>query len=161
MRKIFLFIFAFSTVASIVMFASINHFTEKLHGSLSGGGGNGNPGLFPILFLYPFFFFFLYGMVKIAYNFLYSKFETRLFKYVMLLSFLLVSIISAMTINKANSLRTSIMKINQSFSDSAPIPLLNTFSNNIFFNAFTFTLVVLVCILIAGILVWRKKLKIV
>ncbi|WP_162785356.1 hypothetical protein [Bacillus sp. P14.5] len=60
---IYLGIYFISVLATIMMFILGNILTEPLvtDSGMSGGGGNGNPGLFPLMVLFPFFLIFIYG----------------------------------------------------------------------------------------------------
>ncbi|TKC13860.1 hypothetical protein FA727_22995 [Robertmurraya kyonggiensis] len=65
MFKIF---YSISILISGLLFYVSNHMTQTLNINSEFGivGGNGNPGLFPWIFLFPFFLFFVYGTIKLS-----------------------------------------------------------------------------------------------
>ncbi|PPA71894.1 hypothetical protein C4B60_00500 [Jeotgalibacillus proteolyticus] len=139
------------------MFILVNVLSEPLV-TESGltSGGNGNPGLFPVVFLYPFLIFFIYGTTVILKNWISYKFITKNLYYLSVVSFFGVLISSISVYYRASKFRYFIVHKNSSFTDVSQISLLNTFSNSIFFNFFTFLLVIILSLFIASTWVLLK-----
>lgn len=68
MRKLLLFLYIVSLLAVLIGFYGMNIFTESIEED-GTGGGNGNPALFILVFLMPFFFYFLYGTTELSMRF--------------------------------------------------------------------------------------------
>lgn len=151
MNKLFLFLYCISTFATIGLFYFINLLTEPFNPeSILQGGGNGNPGLFPIIFLFPFLLYFIYGTTKIVYQFL-LKNNIKLLYTITIGSFIGVVSILYLTLAEAYDFKKYISNSHPSYALDSQIPLLNTYSNNLFFNTNTFIMLVLICTFIAGI----------
>ncbi|RTZ57708.1 hypothetical protein EKO25_01975 [Bacillus sp. SAJ1] len=113
-------------------------------------GGNGNPGLFPWFILFPFFLIFLYGTFKYLTNFILKK-NMKFILIVIFSSSLLSLIIVLFTNIEANKIREKIVEVSPSFTSVKQLSLLNTWSNSIFFNHYTFILVFLLVLLASSI----------
>ncbi|WP_422124464.1 hypothetical protein DHX103_06505 [Planococcus sp. X10-3] len=150
MNKILLVLYVVSTGMVMLGFYAINFFTEPV-GEDGAGGGNGNPGLFPVVFIMPFFFYFLYGTVEISMRLAESYRKKRTLFVSLVLSVLATISIAIYTFLKAEALRTDILQKRDDLETASEFPLLNTFSNSIFFNPLTFVLVVLVCYMIGAL----------
>ena len=150
MNKILLLLYVISTGVVMLGFYTINFFTETL-GEDGSGGGNGNPGLFPVVFVMPFFFYFLYGTAELSMR-LAEKYTKRSTLFVSLAISVTAAIsIVIYTFWKAEALRAEIFEKKDYLESASELPLLNTFSNSIFFNSLTFILVVLVCYIIGAL----------
>lgn len=158
MKKSFLALYIVCTLASIAMFILCNILTEPLQTeSELGGGGNGNPGLFPIIFFLPFFLFFLYGTTEILMRWIHKKYSLRIIILFTLLSMFGVVTIASLTLIEANEFRSFIVEVNPSFEDESQVTLLNTFSNSIFFNQYTFLMLIFACLFLGGVWALLKK----
>lgn len=156
MNKILLFLYVVSTVMVMLGFYAINFLTETVKEDGSGGG-NGNPGLFPIIFVMPFFFYFLYGTVELSMRLAVTFRNRRTLFVSMAISVVAAISIAIYTYLKAEAVRTEILQKRADLETASDFSLLNTFSNSIFFNPLTFTLVVLICYLIGAL--WSVSRK--
>ncbi len=132
--------------------------TQTLNSNSQFGliSGNGNPGLFPWIFLFPFFVFFVYGTYKYSMLIL-----TQLGKAEKLMitarSIVLSFIILLNLYNQAPELRKRIVEHSPSYTKESELSLLNFWSNSIFFNFFTFVLIILLTLVFSvGISILRK-----
>lgn len=161
MKSIYLVLYIFSTVATILMFVLVNRLTEPL---ISGGsgGGNGNPGLFPIIFLFPFGLVFIYGTYSLLKKWISNNFSTIAIKGATIASFIGVCLILWRVLGQALKLRYAIVEKNPSFDQVSDISLLNTYSNSIFFNEYTFLMLILAVLFVAGVrsLLANRKMNI-
>ena len=149
MNKILLFLYVVSTGMVMLGFYAINFLTETI-GENGSGGGNGNPGLFPVVFVMPFFFYFLYGTIELSMRLAESYKKNSTLYLSLAISVLTVISIAAYTFLKAEALRTEIFEKKDYLESASQFPLLNTFSNSIFFNPLTFLLVLLGCYIIGA-----------
>ncbi|WP_397537143.1 hypothetical protein [Rummeliibacillus pycnus] len=155
----FKIIYIISFLMSCLLFYLCNDMTQTLNINSEFGvvGGNGNPGLIPWIFLFPFFGFFVYGTFK------YSTLTlTKLAKAkkIMIItgSSVLSFIILVNVYNQASELRKRIVEVSPSYTKESELSLLNFWSNSIFFNFFTFFLVILLTILFsAGIAMLKSS----
>ncbi|MGM0846069.1 MAG: hypothetical protein ACQEUT_13920 [Bacillota bacterium] len=151
MRLVYLGIYFISVLATIIMFILGHILTEPLvTESGMSGGGNGNPGLFPLMVLLPFFLIFIYG----TYWFFNKWIENVTLKTkwgLTIISCAVFTLIFADTLNKADALRYLIVKQNPSFENVSQVDLINTYSNSIFFNFYTFMALLLIILVAAGI----------
>jgi len=121
-----------------VLFYVINFLTEPISiGSSNSNISNGNPGLFPLIFLTPFLIVTIIGTFQLAYHLAKRTFKTIQYKIIMIASFLFSSSIYIFTYIEAKEFRLVVFENNDSVNRVAEIPLLNTYSNNIFFNGWT------------------------
>ncbi|MFD1032608.1 hypothetical protein [Metaplanococcus flavidus] len=150
MNKILIFLYVISTVMVMLGFYAINFLTEPL-GADGYAGGNGNPGLFPVVFVMPFFFYFLYGTVELSMRLAERYREKRILFVSVAISVLTAISIAVYTYLEADAVRTEILLKRDDLKTASEIPLLNPFSNSIFFNPLTFVLVVLVCYVIGAL----------
>ncbi|MGE8205520.1 hypothetical protein ACQKP0_13245 [Heyndrickxia sp. NPDC080065] len=90
-KKMFKFLYVICTGLTMLLFYLCNKFTEQLiiKDGLGGGGGNGNPGLFPWLFLFPFFLGFLLGTYMYTLKWI-RKLKNKSIYYVILSSFFFI-----------------------------------------------------------------------
>lgn len=126
---------------------------------LKGGGGNGNPGLFFILMLYPFLLIFVYWTVLLLYKWMNIHLNTNKITILTTFSSVLTLFILISTINKAINFREEIVRASPTFNNINEVSLFNTFSNSIFFNCYTFLMLLLLCLSIAGFAVVFSRLK--
>ncbi|GLC87128.1 hypothetical protein [Lysinibacillus piscis] len=133
MSKLSIFLYSISIVVIVIIFCLINYFTAPLLVGKSNNISNGNPGLFPLVFLAPFLIIFMIGTFKVAYMAAKSTLQTRPFKIVMILSLLISGSIYFFTFKEARELRLLIFKHNNSVTEIHEITLLNIYSNSIFF----------------------------
>lgn len=157
-NAMFKYVYIICTVLSMYLFYLCNNFTEQLviKDDLAGGGGNGNPGLFPWLFLLPFFLGFLLGTFIYLLKWI-RRLKKKSIYYILFSSLVLSSIIVIITYKNANNLRERIIEVHPSFTNAKQIDLLNTFSNDIFFNPYTFILVILMVLFLSSIFIAIKK----
>jgi len=137
----------------MILFFLCNYLTEPLveKNELGvAGGGNGNPGLFPWFILFPFFLIFIYGTFKYLTNFI-LKINRKLIFIVIYSSSFLSIFIMIFTNNEAGKIREKIIDANPTFTSVKQLSLLNTWSNSIFFNQYTFILVFLLVLLTSSI----------
>lgn len=157
MNKILLFLYFVSVLAVMLGFYEMNFFTTDLQEDSTGGS---NPAMIIPVFLLPFFFYFLYGTTEFSMR-LAESYKKR----GMLISSLVFSAAAAITIlvytfARAQAMRNEIVQKLDHIENASQMPLLNLYSNSIFFNPLTFILVLLVCY-IAGAL-WsmgRKRIN--
>lgn len=157
MKYFYIFLYIVSAVISISIFLLTNITTERLNGS---GGGNGNPGLMFILFLYPFLLIFIFWTVLLLRKWMIQQLNTKKLSIITLFSFVLALLILILTFYEAITFREEIVRVSPSFDDINQVSLLNTFSNSIFFNQYTFLMLLLLCLSIAGFsvfIVGKKK----
>ncbi|TWT08062.1 hypothetical protein FQV26_09700 [Planococcus sp. CPCC 101016] len=159
MRKLLFFLYIVSLLLVFIGFYGMNLFTETIEKD-NTGGSNGNPAIFVLVFIMPFFFYFLYGTSELSMRLVdnYKKRSTL----VISLVFSGVSAISIIifTVVEANALRLVIVQKQENFESIFQIPLWNTFSNSIFFNLLTFILVILICYITGAILsIGNKRRK--
>ncbi|MGF2616978.1 hypothetical protein FZC84_03895 [Rossellomorea vietnamensis] len=151
MRVIYLGIYFISVLATIMMFILGNILTEPLvTESGLGGGGNGNPGLFPFVVLFPFLLIFFYGTYWF-FKKLIASLTTKAVKNLTIISSAVIGLILAVSIKKAAELRLLIVEQNPSFENVAQVDLINTYSNSIFFNFYTFLALLLLILSLACI----------
>ena len=156
MRKLLLFMYIVSLLIVIIGFYGMNFFTETIVKG-ANGGGNGNPALFIPVFLMPFFFYFVYGTTELSMQLIekYKKSSTLILS--IILSVIAIMGIVIYTVEKSRKIREMIVQKQSNFESISQISLLNTFSNDIFFNALTFVMVLLVCYVVAaGWSVYRR-----
>jgi len=157
MSKLSLFFYVLSLIITAIIFSFVHFLTEPIIiGSSKNSISNGNPGLFPLLFITPFFIVSIIGTFKIAYVAAKRTFKTVSFKIMMLFSFIFPSVMVLLTIKKAKEVRLIIFHHNDSVTDLAEIALLNTFSNHIFFNGWTLLALLLTIVWIAYLCVFMK-----
>ena len=155
MFKVFYII---SFLMSCLLFYLCNYMTQTLNSNSQFGviSGNGNPGLFPWIFLFPFFVFFVYGTYK--YSILILTQLAKAKKLMIIASSIVLSFIILLNLyNQASALRKRIVELSPSYTKESELSLLNFWSNSIFFNFFTFVLVILLTIVFSvGISILRK-----
>lgn len=163
MNKILLFLYFVSVLVVMLGFYGMNFFTETI-GEDGSGGGNGNPALFLLVFLMPFFFYFLYGTTELSMR-LVERYKKRSTLHIsLIISVLAVLSIAVYTFLEAKALRREVFLNKDDLVSISQLPLWSTFSNAIFFNPLTFILVVLICYIIGAL--WslsrnrRKKILI-
>ena len=133
MTKLSYFFYSLSIMITAVLFYVINFLTEPISiGSSNSNISNGNPGLFPLIFLTPFLIVTIIGTFQLAYHLAKRTFKTIQYKIIMIASFLFSSSIYIFTYIEAKEFRLVVFENNDSVNRVAEIPLLNTYSNNIF-----------------------------
>ncbi|TYS19038.1 hypothetical protein FZC78_06005 [Rossellomorea vietnamensis] len=150
LRVIYLGIYFISVLATIMMYILGNNLTEPLLTESGLGGGNGNPGLFPFVVLSPFLLIFIYGSYWL-FNKLIASVTTKSVKNLTIISCAVIGLILAVSIKKAAELRLLIVEQNPSFENVSQVDLINTYSNSIFFNFYTFVALLLIILAAAGI----------
>ena len=157
MNRILLFFYFVSVLVVMVGFYGMNSFTAILEGDDTGGS---NPAMVIPVFILPFFFYFLYGTTELSMRFAerYKNRNVRLGSVV--ISAATAFGIAVYTFARAQALRNEIVQKLDHIGSASQIPLLNLYSNSIFFNPMTFILIILLCYM-AGVL-WsfsRKRRK--
>jgi hypothetical protein len=157
-RIIFLSIYIISTFLTIFLFMLINILTESLETKKMLGVtlGNGNPNLFPILFLPPFLLLFLYGTIRYSYRFIFSKFGRNTIIYTIGISLIISGFIIYLAIKEAINIRSMLIEQYPNLSDSN-VALLNSYTNSAFFNLYTFVMIILICFSISGLRILYKR----
>ncbi len=148
MNKIWIALYGFSAVLTIAAFYGVNYFTEPVNND-DYRGGNGNPALFFPVVLMPFLFCFIYGTVELSMRVAENWLSCKKTWIGIGLSLLYTVVISIWTFRAATEFRIYIVDTKDAYDDPAQFPLLNVFSNDLFFNLYTFLLVVGICF-IAG-----------
>ncbi|MEK5233756.1 hypothetical protein MHB42_18840 [Lysinibacillus sp. FSL K6-0232] len=136
MNKLLVVFYFISIIITAIIFALINVLTGPVlleRSSIS----NGNPGLFPLIFLTPFLIISIIGTFKLAIMLARKMFKTVQFYLMMICLLVFSSVIYWLTFKEAQALRLFIFQHNHSVTEIAEIPLLNTYSNAIFFNGWT------------------------
>lgn len=152
MSKLSLFIYIVSVLVTIGIFYLINFLTETVTVGESNNMGNGNPGLFPLIYLTPFLIISIIGTFKLIYVFVERRIRTIQPLLIMLFSLIGSIIIYFLTYREARQMRTLFFNNNDSVTRINEIPLLNSYSNNIFFNGWTllallFTVTFIACLI--------------
>ena len=155
-------IYIISFLMSGLLFYLCNNMTQTLHinSEFDVVGGNGNPGLFPWLLLFPFFGFFVYGTFKYS---MLTLTKLAKAKIIMIItgSSMLSFVIMMNVYYQASELRKKIVEVSPSYTKESELSLLNFWSNAIFFNFFTFSLVILLTIFFsAGMALLKKRVLI-
>jgi hypothetical protein len=156
MSKLSWLYYATSLIITAIIFSLIHVFTEPIVIGSSNGISNGNPGLFPLVFFTPFFIVSIMGTYKLANRLALKTMKTMPFYSMIVLSFLFPSIVYSLTLKKAQELRVFVFEHNQLVTEIAEIPLLNTYSNSIFFTGWTFLALHFTVIWIAYVLAFLK-----
>lgn len=144
-----------------LLFYLCNDMTQTLHISSGLGvvGGNGNPGLFPWIPLFPFFGIFVYGTFKYL---MLTLTKLAKAKIIMIItgSSVLSFVIMMNVYYQASELRKKIVEISPSYAKESELSLLNFWSNAIFSNFSTFSLVILLTIFFsAGMALLKKRVS--
>ena len=152
MSKLSLFIYIVSVLVTVSIFYLINFLTETVVVGESNNMGNGNPGLFPLIYLTPFLIISIIGTFKLIYVFIERRIRTIQPLLIMLFSLIGSIIIYFLTYREARQMRTLFFNNNDSVTRINEIPLLNSYSNNIFFNGWTllallFTVTFIACLI--------------
>ncbi|WP_372869493.1 hypothetical protein [Planomicrobium okeanokoites] len=132
----------------------MNSFTAILEGNDTGGS---NPAMVIPVFILPFFFYFLYGTTELSMRFAerYKNRNVRLGSVV--ISAATAFGIAVYTFARAQALRNEIVLKLDHIENASQMPLLNLYSNSIFFNLMNFILIILLCYT-AGVL-WSISRK--
>ncbi|AQQ51848.1 hypothetical protein [Planococcus lenghuensis] len=148
MKKLFFFGYLISAGLTVLLFYSINGLTEPL-GSADGtwGGGNGNPGIFPLVFLWPFLCLFLYGTTAYSMRLMKRAWPAAKIRVSAAVFALLAIGIAVYQVAAAQAVRKELIRLHPSFNEDHLPSLLNTYTNSIFFNLLTFIMIVLFCLL--------------
>ncbi|PSL40962.1 hypothetical protein B0H99_10394 [Planomicrobium soli] len=156
MKKFFLFLYLCSFLLTGSVFILSNAMTSEV--TPDSISGNGNPFLFPLMILHPFILFFLYGTTEYSMRYL-LKWSSKVIRICAFLAFCLVSLIFVVTFNAVKSMQAKIIKINDSIDGPNQIGYLNIYTNSLFFNGYTFLMVLLICFLIGCIwaLITKKE----
>ena len=142
MNKILLLLYFVSVLAVMLGFYGMNFLTTALKENSTRGS---NPAMIIPVFVLPFFFYFLYGTVELSMRFAErSKNKKMLLGSLVLSAAAAISII-AYTVAKAQFLQNEIVQKLDYIGNTSQIPLINLYSNSIFFNPLTFFSIVLVC----------------
>lgn len=154
MNRILLFFYFVSLLVVMVGFYGMNSFTAVLEEDDTGGS---NPAMVIPVFILPFFFYFLYGTTELSMRFAerYKNRNVRLGSAVV--SAAAAFGIAVYTFARAQALRNEIVQKLDHIESASQMPLLNLYSNSIFFNPMTFILIILLCY-IAGVL-WSVSRK--
>lgn len=156
MNKILLFLYFVSVLAVMLGFCGMNFFTETI-GEDGSGGGNGNPALFLLVFLMPFFFYFLYGTTELSMRLAESYKKRSTLHISLAISVLAALVIAGYTFLKAKAMRREVFLKKDDLESVSQLPLWSTFSNAIFFNPLTFIMVLLVCYIIGTLWSLARK----
>ncbi len=154
MNRILLFFYFVSVLVVMVGFYGMNSFTAILEGNDTGGS---NPAMVIPVFILPFFFYFLYGTTELSMRFAerYKNRNVRLGSVV--ISAATAFGIAVYTFARAQALRNEIVLKLDHIENASQMPLLNLYSNSIFFNLMNFILIILLCYT-AGVL-WSISRK--
>lgn len=147
----FKIIYIISFLMSGLLFYLCNDMTQALNINSEFGvvGGNGNPGLYPWILLFPFFGFFVYGTFKYSMLTLTKLTKAKIIMFITGSS--VISFVIMMNVyTQASELRKKIVEASPSYTEESELSLLNFWSNSIFFNFFTFSLVILLIILFSA-----------
>ncbi|MEC1180597.1 hypothetical protein P9B03_19220 [Metasolibacillus meyeri] len=156
--KLSLFFYSLSVVVTIIICYLINYLTEPVLAENSKSNiSNGNPGLFPLIFLTPFLLILIVGTFKVTYTFAKRTLQTIQFKIIIVFSLIVSSIIYFFTFKEAQKLRLLIFDNNDSVTKIDEIPLLNIYSNSTFFNGWTLIALLFTIIFIAHCSVLMKQ----
>ncbi|MFC3210688.1 hypothetical protein [Planomicrobium okeanokoites] len=158
MNKLLFFFYVLAVLVTILVFYVMNYFTAPITPS-EGGGGGGNPPIIILVFTLPFIMFFVYGTIELFMRFTLKRLSKKVTIISIILSLLLAGAIVVLTIIKADALRNRIVDVKENFNDPSVFPLLNTFSNDIFFNPLTFLMVLLLCYVFGAIWGINRKKK--
>ncbi|MGE7920544.1 hypothetical protein ACQKM9_16640 [Viridibacillus sp. NPDC093762] len=160
MKKIksylYCFIYILSTVLTIGAFIFANLTTIS---PTNYGGGNGNLGLFPFFFLFPFIIVFISMTICYMHEFMYRKLQKGTIRKIVAGSLLGMFLIVSITLIRAIQLKSLLVELNPIYREETRIPLLSIYSNAVFFNFFTFTLLILLCFFISGMMAYKDIQK--
>ncbi|MEK5529717.1 hypothetical protein MKX79_10095 [Viridibacillus sp. FSL R5-0468] len=160
MKKIkshlYCYIYILSSVVTIGAFIFANLTTIS---PTNYGGGNGNFGLLPFFFLFPFIIVFISMTISYMHEFMYRKLQKGTIRKIVAGSLLGMILIVSITLIRAIQLKSLLAEVNPIYHEETKIPLLSIYSNAVFFNFFTFTLLILLCLFISGIMAYKDKQK--
>ncbi|MBK3496353.1 hypothetical protein JFL43_16095 [Viridibacillus sp. YIM B01967] len=148
----FIYIFSACLTVGAFTFANLTALSPTKY-----GGGNGNIGLLPFAFLFPFIIIFIAMSISYLHEYLYRKLEMNTIRVVVGVSLLGVILILSLTFIKAFQLKSLLAEVNPIYREETKIPLLTMNSNAVFFNFFTFILLLLVCSFISGMMAFKDK----
>lgn len=156
MKKLTFFMYMLSFFITALFFVFMNAATQEV--SASSRSGNGNPFLFPLVFIHPFILFFLYGTIDYSGKWV-MKGQKKRIKLGAFLAIGTAALIFIFTILRIGKKREEIARINDTFTDASQVSALNIYTNDLFFNGYTFIGVVLLCFFISSIqgLVLKKR----
>lgn len=144
MNKLLFFFYVISVLVTILVFYAMNYFTTPVTPS-EGGGGGGNPPTIIFVFTLPFIILFLYGTIELFMRLTQERLSNKVIIISSVFSLLVTGTIAISTVRKADALRNRIVDVKENFNDPSHFSLLNTFSNDMFFNPLTFLMVLLLC----------------
>ncbi|ANU28186.1 hypothetical protein [Planococcus versutus] len=150
MNKIVMVLYGLSFMVTIAVFYVMNDLTAPLLNT-DYRGGNGNPALFFPVVLMPFIFYFLYGTIELSMRIANKWLGHKKTIIVISLSLIYAICTALWTIRAAGKFRTYIVDTKDEYSNPAEFALLNVFSNDIFFNPFTFLGVVAICFVVGAV----------
>lgn len=155
-RYLYFIIYILSTVLTIgaFIFANLTAIAPT-----NNGGGNGNIGLFPFFFLFPFIIVFIAMSISYMHEFMYSNLQKGTIRMTVAGSLLGIILIVSTTLIRAIQLKSLLAEVNPIYHEETKIPLLSIYSNAVFFNFFTFTLLILLCLFISGMMAYKDKQK--
>lgn len=155
-RYLYFIIYILSTVLTIgsFIFANLTAIAPT-----NNGGGNGNIGLFPFFFLFPFIIVFIAMSISYMHEFMYSNLQKGTIRMTVAGSLLGIILIVSTTLIRAIQLKSLLAEVNPIYHEETKFPLLSIYSNAVFFNFFTFTLLILLCLFISGMMAYKDKPK--
>ncbi|WP_144510084.1 hypothetical protein [Bacillus sp. FJAT-22090] len=120
-------------------------------------GGNGNIGLLPLLFLFPLIIIFIALTISFTHEYMYRKLKKKTVVTIAGVSLLSIAAITSTTMVRAYHLKSLLTKVSPNYQGDSKVPLLNINSNDVFFNFFTFILLLFFSLLVGGLLALKDK----
>ncbi|ANU10731.1 hypothetical protein A1A1_09756 [Planococcus antarcticus DSM 14505] len=156
MYKIFMLLYGLSAILLIAAFYGMNYFNAPVKND-DFWGGNGHLAFFIPVVLMPFILYFLYGTIELSMRIADRWLSQKKIVFGISLSLAYILATSLWTIRVADRFRMYIVDTKDAYNKPAQFPMFNVFSNHLFFNPFTFILVVLVCFVVGA--VWSLARK--
>ncbi|MFG3613492.1 hypothetical protein [Rummeliibacillus stabekisii] len=147
-------IYIFSAVITIGSFTFANLTAVS---PTHNGGGNGNIGLLGFFFLFPFIIIFVAMTISYLHGYMYRKLKRNSIRIITSGSLLGMILIISITLIRAFNLKSVLAEVNPIYRGRMDIPLFTIYSNAVFFNFFTFVLLLLICFFISGLMTFKKN----
>ncbi|MGE7625456.1 hypothetical protein ACQKMD_21395 [Viridibacillus sp. NPDC096237] len=160
MNKLMNYLYRFIYIISVLI--TIGAFTFANLSAVSPtqyAGGNGNIGLFPFFFLFPFIITFIAMSISYIHEYMYCKLQKRTIRMTIAGSLLGMILIISITLIRSIQLKSLLAEVNPQYREETKIPLLSIYSNAVFFNFFTFVLVLLICFFVGGMMSYKDRYK--
>lgn len=150
----FRIIYIFSAVITIGSFTFANlTAVSPTHNS----GGNGNIGLLGFFFISPFILIFVAMSISYLHQYMYLKLKKSSIRIITSGSLIGMTLIISITLIRAFKLKSVLAEVNPIYRGRTDIPLSTIYSNAVFFNFFTFVLLLLICFFISGLMTLKEK----